>query len=194
MSKIQRLLIDTTNEPPHSPDAHILRLASQEQNTGIGPCRALLTCLGCGQLIPPRSLSFQGISVATSMKRKHHDEPGCQSSPFHVLPSDFGLTEHDVVTLARKLGVSQQMVLPETLAYATQCKLDRGTMCAPDSIVEIWDSLRDKENPSSRILVLGVNSRKPDCLTRATQELPHVTRLLTSYVRHCAPGLFFNVL
>ena len=134
------------------------------------------------------------------MKRKNHDESDCCLPCAQWFPSDFGLTQHEVAVLARKLGVEQHLVLPETLAYVAQCKLNRGTMCTSESIVEIWDSIpntlpqRDKENPDSRIIVIGANPRKPNCLTRATQELPHVSKLLASYVRHCAPNIFFNVL
>ena len=134
------------------------------------------------------------------MKRKNHDESDCCLPRAQWFPSDFGLTQHEVEVLARKLGVEQHLVLPETLAYVAQCKLNRGTICTSESIVEIWDSIpntlpqRDKENPDSRIIVIGANPRKPNCLTRATQELPHVSKLLASYVRHCAPNIFFNVL
>ena len=115
-------------------------------------------------------------------------------------PSEYGLQQEHVHTLANRLGVDRRVTLAETLAYCAMRRQQRGESLLRTDLVEAWDALpdfilsKDDANKEARLLILGLNIRKPTVTTVATHSLPNLTRLISTYVSAQCPNLTFTTL
>ena len=115
-------------------------------------------------------------------------------------PSEYGLQKDHVCALANRLGVDKRVALAETLAHCTIRKHQRGESLLRTDLVEAWDALpdyilsKDEVNKEARLLILGLNPRKPTVTTVATHSLPNLTQLICTYVVTLCPKLTFTTL
>ena len=111
-----------------------------------------------------------------------------------------GLQKDHICALANRLGVDKRVALAETLAHCAIRKHQKGESLLRTDLVEAWDALpdyilsKDEVNKEARLLILGLNPRKPTVTTVATHSLPNLTQPICTYVVTLCPKLTFTTL